>query len=109
MTVSAEHMPATVAERIRKLEALAARPGTPGEGAAARAALARISERYRPRAKPTVKRTKACRCGSWIFQVEPGRAMHAYHLRCASCARGGTWMARAEAQQFDAAQSEASA
>lgn len=31
-----------LAERIRKLERLAARPGTPGEGAAARAAIERV-------------------------------------------------------------------
>jgi hypothetical protein len=36
------------AERVRKLEALAARPGTPGEGAAARAAIERIRTRFRP-------------------------------------------------------------
>jgi hypothetical protein len=36
------------AERVRKLEALAARPGTPGEGAAARAAIERIKARLRP-------------------------------------------------------------
>jgi hypothetical protein len=35
-------------ERIRELEALATRPGTPGEGAAARAAIERIRPRFWP-------------------------------------------------------------
>jgi hypothetical protein len=43
------------AERLRKLEALAARPGTPGEGAAARAAINRLMARLRPAAPPRPK------------------------------------------------------
>jgi len=91
------------AERIRKLEALAARPGTPGEGVAARAALQRIRARFQA-VKRTVNRAgkKPCRCGSTQFEVEPARGPHAYHLRCANCARGGMWMSFADARQFDA-------
>jgi len=39
-------------ERLRKLEAFAARPGTPGEGIAAEAALERIKARLSPNPMP---------------------------------------------------------
>jgi hypothetical protein len=96
-----------IAARLLKLEALAARPGTPGERQAAEAALARIRGRLasemRPTAPRTVTRPKSCRCGSNSFVVEAGRGPHAAHLRCEQCGRGGTWMSRAE---FEKSKSE---
>jgi hypothetical protein len=92
-----------IGERIRKLEALAARPGTHGERQAAEAALARIRGRLasekRPTAPCTVTWHKPCRCGSKRFVVEAGRGPHAAHLRCEQCGRGGLWMSRAEYQE----------
>ena len=83
--------------RIEKLQRLIDRPGTAGEGLAAKAALRRIIARL-----PVVGRTiehRACsKCGSDTFLVEPGKA---FHLRCASCQRGGRWMSAAEAQALE--------
>jgi hypothetical protein len=92
-----------LSERIRKLKALAARPGTPGERQAAEAAIGRVQGRLlseRPTAPRTVTRRKACRCGSNRFIVEAGRGPHAAHLRCEQCGRGGMWMSRAEFERF---------
>jgi hypothetical protein len=86
-------------ERIQKLTRLIERPGTAGEGAAARAALARINARL-PVVGRTIERDRTCRCGSHLFKVEPGKGPHAFHLRCASCERGGTWMTQFEAQRL---------
>ena len=50
-----------------------------------------------------IKRSPCCRyCGSDRFRVEPGKAQHAYHLRCDRCGRGGTWMTHAEADRLEA-------
>ena len=81
-------------ERLRKLEALAARPGTPGEGNAARAALERIKARLNPK---TVKHRPCTSCGHESFFREAGKGPHAAHLRCAGCGRGGRWLSRREA------------
>ena len=79
------------AERIRKLEALAERPGTTGEGGAARAALDRIWARL----KPDVVRHRPCVwCNSDQFSREPGKGPHAAHLRCQGCGRGDRWLSR---------------
>ena len=97
-------LPLAAVERIRKLEALAERPGTPGEGVAARAALQRIKARYEVVFRPTVTRAKACKCGSTRFAVGPGKGPHAHHyLRRVNCGRGGIWMSRAVAKQFEVA------
>jgi hypothetical protein len=99
--------PDLLAARIRKLKALADRPGTPGEGYAARAALQRLTERLereRPLIGRTISRSRPCpACSSYAFTVEAGKGPHANHLRCASCGRGGTWMSHAEAAQFEQA------
>jgi hypothetical protein len=94
--------------KIEKLRRLIDRPGTPGEGIAAKAALQRIMARL-----PVVGRTiehRPCRhCKSEMFLVEPGKGPHAFHLRCAGadCGRGGNWMTRAEADQLEAEHAEA--
>jgi hypothetical protein len=84
-------------ESLAKLEALAARPGTPGERKAAEAALARIRGRLVSEKLPLtpriITRPKLCRCGSNRFIVEAGRGPHEAHLRCEQC---GRWMSRAE-------------
>jgi hypothetical protein len=101
------------AERVRKLEALAARPGTPGEGVAARAAIERIMARLRPtiiepRARPpapttivglylkldrTCDRRKPCcdRRGMICEGVGP----HGHALRCARCRKHRGWLRKA--------------
>lgn len=108
-----------VKDRIRKLEALARRPGTAGEGAAARAAIARIKERHRERPRPATKPRarrpngqplrldekiicdapegvfRPCRCSGNVFIVSPGVGPHAAQLVCAKCRRGGRWLSRA--------------
>jgi hypothetical protein len=80
------------AERLAKLEALAARPGTPSEGAAARAAIAHIRARLRP---PTIigPRLRLDRssdhrhpCCDRHGIVGEGRGPHRYSLRCATFA-----------------------
>jgi hypothetical protein len=113
--------------RIEKLEAMAQRPGTPDEGAAARAAIERIRARL-PAARPTANRQRkpqarrpdgrplrmdekiicdapegvyrACRCGGVVFTVFPGIGPHAAQLVCDVCGRGGRWLSRAN---FEAA------
>jgi hypothetical protein len=110
-------------ERLKKLEALAARPGTDGEGAAARAAIERIRERLgipepipqrRPR-KPRARRPdgrplhmdeeilcdaaagvfRPCKCSGIVFIVCEGVGPHVAQLVCRSCRRGGRWLSRA--------------
>jgi hypothetical protein len=97
----ARTIPPEAAARIAKLEALAARPGTLGEGVAARAALARIRARVCVVVNPRVQRRKPCRCGSTTFLVEKGKGPHAHHLRCAVCGRGGLWMSHADAAELN--------
>jgi hypothetical protein len=93
--------------RIRKLEALAARPGTAGEGAAARAAIERIKARYRPPAPPTIvglhlkldrsgdrKRPCCDRRGVICEGVGP----HGHALRCARCRRHKGWLKKSSAE-----------
>lgn len=94
------------AERIRKLERLAVRSETPGEGLAAQAAIDRINVRL-PIVGRIIERAKACNsCRSTKFKVEPGKGPHAHHLRCANCGRGGYWMPVAEAQKFENARAK---
>jgi hypothetical protein len=99
------------AERIRKLEALAARPGTAGEGAAARAAIARIMGRQTPPAPPTIvglrirldrscdRRQPCCdRRGLICETVGP----HGPALRCAQCGKHRGWLRKRAADVLQA-------
>jgi hypothetical protein len=90
-----------IAERLYKLKALAARPGTPGEGAAARAAIERIMARLRPPAPRTIiglhlRLDRACdrrkRCCVGVGIVQAGAGPHRFGLRCASCAQHRAWL-----------------
>jgi hypothetical protein len=90
-----------IAERLYKLEALAARPGTPGEGAAARAAIERIMARLRPPAPPTIiglrlRLDRACDrrqpCCDRHGIIGEGSGPHGYSLRCARCRRHRGWV-----------------
>jgi hypothetical protein len=96
---------------LRKLEALAARPGTAGEGEAARAAIERIRARQRPPAPPTIvglhlildrtcdRRSPCCdRHGI----VGPGVGPHRYSLRCAQCEAHRGWIKSAAADLMEA-------
>jgi hypothetical protein len=91
------------AERLRKLEALAERPGTPGEGRAARVAIARVlgarlaKPPYQIGERVYAGHTKypPCRhCGSHLFKVEAGVEPHAAQLKCADCGRFNKWLRR---------------
>jgi hypothetical protein len=108
--------------RLKKLEALAARPGTPGEGMAARQAIKRIRVRLgmpepmreRKQRQPQTRRPdgrpftmdeqiicdapdgvfRPCQCGGTVFVVSQGVGPHAGQLVCRSCRRGGRWLSR---------------
>jgi hypothetical protein len=91
------------AERIAKLEALARRPGTPGEGQAARAAIGRIVGARLPDGPLRIGErivggciiAPACRyCGAIIFTVTAGTGPHAAALRCARCGCFARWLRR---------------
>jgi hypothetical protein len=102
------------ADRIRKLEALAARPGTPGEGAAARAAIARITDRLRPPAPPTInglrlRLDRSCDRGSGGCCdrrgiVCEGLGPHGHALRCAHCRKHRGWLKKTAAEVIRAMQ-----
>jgi hypothetical protein len=105
-------------DRLQKLQALAARPGTPGEGAAARAAIARLMVRLRPpiaepRSQPpapptivglhlrldrTCDRRKPCcdRRGMICEGVGP----HGHALRCARCRKHKGWLKKSAAEML---------
>ena len=44
--------------------------------------------------------TRACRCGSHHFRLEPGKAMHAAGLRCAICDCHAGWLSKAEYAEY---------
>jgi hypothetical protein len=99
------------AERLRKLEALAARPGTPGEGAAARAAIDRLMARLRPPAPPTIiglrlRLDRACDrrqpCCDRHGVIGEGRGPHRFSLRCACCGRHRGWVKATAASLLEA-------
>jgi hypothetical protein len=97
-------MLAVTAERLRKLQALAARPGTPGEGAAARAAIDRLMARLRPPPPPPPKTIIGLRlrldrdcdrrnpCCDRHGIIHPGCGPHRYSLRCACCGKHRGWI-----------------
>jgi hypothetical protein len=102
------------AQRIRKLEALAARPGTPGEGAAARAAVERIMARFRPPAPPTIvglrlRLDRTCDrgrrgCCDRRGLICEGVGPHGYALRCARCRKHRGWLRKAAGDVLQAMQ-----
>jgi hypothetical protein len=100
---------ANTAERLRKLEALARAPGTPGEGVAARAAIVRIMTRapqtsslvgLRLRLDRACDRRKPCCDRHGI--VGPGVGPHRYSLRCAQCGTHRGWVKSAAANLMEA-------
>jgi hypothetical protein len=104
------------AERLAKLQRLAARPGTPAEGAAAREAIRRIRRRFAPPAPPTIvgivlRLDRGCdrapggccdRHGVVCEAVGP----HGPALRCARCNRHRGWLKRSAAALLKAMQSD---
>jgi hypothetical protein len=102
-----------LADRLRKLEALAARPGTPGEGAAARAAIQRIMERFRPPGPPTInglhlKLDRTCDrrkpCCDRRGMICEGVGPHGHALRCTRCKRHRGWLKKTAADVLQAMQ-----
>jgi hypothetical protein len=105
-----------IAERLRKLEELARRPGTPGEGAAARAAIARIRAAHsRLPALPTainglrLRLDRACDrgaagCCDRRGIICEGAGPHRQALRCARCGKHRGWLKRAAADLLQAMQ-----
>ena len=102
-------------ERLRKLESLARRPGTPGEGAAARAAIERIRVRLRPhgpitivglvlRLDRTCDRQHPCcdRRGIVCESVGP----HREAVRCVRCRKHRGWLRREAADLLTAMQGD---
>jgi hypothetical protein len=105
----------STAEKLRKLQALAARPGTAGEGAAARAAIARIKARLQPPAPLTIVGLRlildrSCdrrhRCCRGIGTVTAGIGPHGFGIRCAECGRHRGWLKRTAANLLQAMQKD---
>ncbi|WP_062233132.1 hypothetical protein [Aureimonas sp. N4] len=47
-----------------------------------------------------IERDRGCQyCGSVLFQVEKGTQIHAFHLRCDGCGKGGLWIGKKEADR----------
>jgi hypothetical protein len=101
---------ANTAERLRKLEALARAPGTPGEGAAARA-IDRIMARARPQITASIiglrlRLDRTCDrrspCCDHHGVVGPGVGPHRYSLRCAQCGAHRGWVKTAAADLMEA-------
>ena len=90
-------------ERFEKLRSLAQRPGTPGEGAAARAALQRLFNRN-PQLRADaligirIKLDRRCDherpCCECCGEIAPGKGPHRHALRCAKCGAHRGWLAR---------------
>jgi hypothetical protein len=101
-------------QRLRKLEALAARPGTPSEGAAARAAIERIRRRLRlPESKSLLigirlRLDRDCDrrhpCCDRAGIVGEGRGPHRYSVRCATCKQYRDWISAKAAAVLEALQ-----
>jgi hypothetical protein len=92
-----------VGEKLAKLEALAAHPGTPAEGRAARAAISRFLG-IRLAVPPYVvgervyagqtKQPRCRDCGGAIFRIGAGVGPHAAQLTCDACGRFSKWLRR---------------
>jgi hypothetical protein len=104
-----------IAERLAKLERLAARPGSPGEGAAAHAAIERVRRRIQspPAAAPALvgmylRLDRSCDRAHGCCQrqgvIQPGRGPHRYELRCADCGRHRGWVKAAAASLLETMQ-----
>ena len=72
-------MSSSIVERIEKLERLIERPGTPGEGLAAKAALKRIMTRL-PVVGRVIERDRACRRNSTRFRVRTRKRTSCFSL-----------------------------
>jgi hypothetical protein len=104
--------PNLLAERIRKLEALAAAPGTAGEGEAAKAALERIRARLCPMPAPptligmTLRLDRSCDrrggCCDRRGVVGAGVGPHRHTLRCDRCGKHRGWLKSAAADLLTA-------
>jgi len=102
----------STAARLHKLEALAARPGSPGEGAAARAAIERIRRRIQsPPAAPSLvgmhlRLDRSCDRAHGCCQrrgvLHPGHGPHRFEIRCADCGRHRGWLKAAAASLLEA-------
>jgi hypothetical protein len=108
-------MDASTERKLTALRALADRPGTPGEGAAAEAAIDRINARHHaPSLVPSVlavpvdpliglllRLDRTCDrrggCCQHTGAIEAGRGPHRYALRCDQCGRHRGWIPAAAA------------
>jgi hypothetical protein len=104
---------AAIERRLRSLRALADRPGTPGEGAAAEAAIKRLEAKAPPLVPvdPLIglvlaldrscDRIHAC-CrtpsGSHVGVLEAGSGPHGCAIRCSLCGKHRGWLPRAAAE-----------
>jgi hypothetical protein len=96
----------SIQRRLRALRVLAARPGTPGEGKAAQAAIDRILALHpEAQADPLIglllqldrncdRQHACCRTpsGAHVGVVHAGKGPHKYALRCSLCARHRGWL-----------------
>ena len=96
-----------VNERISKLEALAARPGTEGEGAAARAAIQRLKQHLHELSPPSLIGRllndigRRCgRCDGVRFTAGPASGPHAARLDCAGCGAFAGWLSKLRAAEL---------
>jgi hypothetical protein len=90
-------------DRVAKLTRLAQRPGTAGEGAAARAALARLFERN-PQLRAdaligiSIKLERRCDrerpCCECCGRIAEGKGPHRHALLCEKCGSHRGWLSR---------------
>jgi predicted Zn finger-like uncharacterized protein len=89
-------------ERIAKLEELARRPGTRGEGIAAHHALARVlgariaqpPYKLGERIYTGLTKVRCKNCGSAVFRIDNGIGPHAAAVRCGRCDGFVKWLKR---------------
>jgi hypothetical protein len=107
--------PDPIAERLVKLERLAARPGSPGEGAGARAAIERVRGRIQSPPAAALSLAGMCLrldrscdraqgCCERRGVIHPGRGPHRFEIRCANCGRHRGWLKGAAAALLEAMQ-----
>ena len=97
---------ASTERRLTALQALVDRPGTPGEGEAARAAIERVLARHNePPPDPLlgmhIRLDRTCDrrggCCQRTGVIEAGVGPHGYGLRCSLCDRHRGWIPAAAA------------